>query len=315
MSGELVRTREATVVWGANNIYTVQLVSGEILPHRRIKGKILGSGRDDHNPLAPGDRVSVEEGDDPRILTRSERRNRLARWNRKSRSEQTVAANVDLVIAVTSCSTPPYKQHFVDRVLAIAAMEQIPALCVVNKSDLACGEESVAHRAVISAIGYTVLATVATAGGDDSGITTLRTLLAGRTTVLFGQSGVGKSTLVNAVVPGARERTATVSDATLHGRHTTTRATLIPIAAPDGGALIDTPGVRELDLRHRDPSELAGGFVEFVPFIPDCRYPGCSHLHEPDCAVRAAVDSGTIHPQRYRSYCRLAEESIMGGVV
>lgn len=314
MSVERSGVDEALVVWGANNIYTLRLPDGAQLQHTRIKGKILGAGRDDHNPLAPGDIVTLEPGRPPRILARVDRRNRLSRWNRKTHRVQTIAANVDLVVVVTSCRTPPYKHHFVDRVLALAEMEGATPVCVVNKADLACSDEAAHHQTVLRRLGYEVIATVAADGGSDAGVAELAELLRGRVTVLFGQSGVGKSTLINALIPGAREKTAPVSNATHHGRHTTTRATLIPLGVHPESGVIDTPGVRELDLRHRSPDELAAGFREFVPLIPACRYPGCSHLHEPDCAVRAAVDSGTIDESRYRSYERLAHESIAGGI-
>lgn len=308
---EAFTRREGVVAWGVNNIYTVRIDDGDTLDHVRIKGKVLDDADARHNPIAPGDRVAIESGAAPLISRRLPRRNELARWNRKTHRVQVIAANVDRVVVVASCGNPPYKHHFVDRVIAAAEAAGIEVVCVVNKADLDPGAAATArHRSILAQLGYAAVPTVAIRGTDDPGVRRVSELVERGVTVLFGQSGVGKSSLINALVPEAGLRTAQVSRATRHGRHTTTRAILVESVR---GALIDTPGVRELDLRHLTVDELAAGFREFRPLIPECRYPGCTHLHEPGCAVIERVAAGEISRDRYESYRRLARESTLGG--
>jgi ribosome biogenesis GTPase len=301
-----VKNVEATVVWGANNIFTVIDTAGREYPHCRLKGKVLESEERFHNPLAPGDRVVIgDEGSGEfQIVRRLERRNAVTRWNKKRERLQVIAANVDRMFLITSTQRPAYRPTFVDRVLAMAELEAITTDIVLNKVDLPIDEECRNHLAVLEAIGYRVFRTVAS-NSTDSRISELRRNEEG-TTVLFGQSGVGKSSLINALVPDAGLVIGEVSDRYDRGRHTTTLARQIIVAhATRPIVFIDTPGVREYALEQYSVQEIAAGFREFQRYIPACRMPSCTHIHEPGCAVKDAVASGQISEIRHRSYQRI----------
>ncbi len=292
-------TTNGTVLWGANNIFRLLLDRGDGV-EARIRGKVLRVDEGEHNALAPGDRVAVDiDGDSALITDRLERNNRVVRWNRKRHRIQTVAANVDRVCVVTSFRRPPVRPRFVDRVLVMARLESIPPLIVFNKRDLA-DDASTAYEGVLTDLGIESIACSARTGW---GIDEIRAAITGNTTVLFGQSGVGKSSLVNALFPEAHQEVGSVSIKYDRGRHTTTLARRI-IVEP-GTVLIDTPGVREFDLNMYEPVEIAAGFAEFAPHIPDCAMPSCTHLHEPGCRVRSAVEGGHINESRYDSYARI----------
>ncbi len=303
------RSPIATVLWGANNIYSVRTADGTIHEHLRIKGKILpDTDEGEYNPLAPGDRVALvqEEENNYRILRRLERSNVVRRWNRKRRALQAIAANVDGILVVTSTEHPPYRSGFVDRVLVMAELEEIPAAVVLNKIDRSITAETERHLAILEELGYPVYRTAAT---DRAGIPeSLRSSTVGKVSVLVGRSGVGKSSLVNHLVPEANQATGEISRKYSRGRHTTTlaRQVIAREGSARGAIFIDTPGVREFDLLGFEVTEIAAGYREFLPFIPDCRMSGCTHLHEPGCAVLAARDRGVITPERYRSYEGLA---------
>lgn len=308
-------TLQGTVLWGANNIFSVRAPSGEVYEHIRIKGKVLpGTEGEESNPLAPGDLVMLEEypSSPPRILQRIDRRNIVHRWNRKRRRRQAIAANVDILFVVTSPTEPPYRSGFVDRVLVMAELEGIPAAVVLNKADLEITATVERHLAILCGMGYAVYRTVAHTDNDvirpNPDIERLRDDTAGRVTVLVGRSGVGKSSLINHLVPAADLATAAISRKYRRGRHTTTLARQVVATdiAAAGTIYIDTPGVREFDLVGYSCPQIAAGYRDFLPFLPDCRMPGCTHLHEPDCAVRNAVDTGSITRERYESYATLA---------
>lgn len=320
----------ATVMWGANNIYSVRTPTGTVYEHIRIKGKILaGTDQEESNPLAPGDVVELDTGADagttaattagttagttaPRILRRRDRKNVIQRWNRKRRRRQVIAANVDNLILVAAVAAPVYRTGFVDRVLAMAEIEGIPAALVLNKADLSATEETEEHLVILRNLGYRVFRTIAEAGclpaGGDDGIDALRKATTGSVSALVGRSGSGKTALINRLVPGADLATGAISWKHQRGRHTTTLAR--QVYAEDsrcGGAIyIDTPGVREFDMVGYDVREIAAGYREFVPRLRDCALSGCTHLHEPGCAVREAVACGDISAIRYESYRRLA---------
>ena len=303
-----------TVLWGANNIYDIRAEDGTLHEHVRLKGKVLPGAEDEHNPLAPGDRVTFDRATATvRITGREPRRNAVVRWNRKRQRLQAIAANVDRMYLVTSAGSPAYRAHFIDRVLAMAELEGIPVALIVNKSDLPTPPDAAEHQRILAEVGYPIFRTCALEGVvppayDDAA--RLGAYSEGAVSVLFGQSGVGKSSLINRLAPGAGLAVGEVSRRYNRGRHTTTLARQVVARRSAGGEtiLIDTPGVREYDLFGYNLVEIAGGFREFRPFIPDCRMPGCTHLHEPGCAVRAAVTAGTIHQRRYDSYRRIAED-------
>lgn len=215
----------------------------------------------------------------------------------------TVVANVDQAIIVASTGIPSLKPHLIDRYLVAVHHGDITPVICVNKCDLDADEEIPPVLELYRSLGYTAFAASAVSG---EGIDTLRAQLAGKCSAVAGQSGVGKSSLLNAADPELNLRVGDVNLETLKGRHTTTTAHLIKLAG--GGYVVDTPGVRSFDLSAVPLNEIEAHFVEFVPHIPNCRYPDCTHTHEHDCAVKAALDRGEITAQRYESYVRMLQE-------
>jgi len=271
------------------------------------RGKLARGLRRATNVLVVGDRVEYE-GDGPEgvIVLIRPRRNELSRRSAGSRSVQHVlAANVDRAIIVVAAELPRYRTGFVDRCMAAARHSDIEPVLVVNKMDLAEEEragEVERDAAVYRDAGMRTIPASATRG---TGIDAVRSVLRDVSSVFIGPSGVGKSSLVNAIQPGLSLETAEVSEATQKGRHTTTRSRLLPLDG--GGFVVDTPGVRAFGLVELGPIELALAYPEFERPAARCRFKPCTHTHEPGCAVRAAVQDGDIVPWRYANYCRLVE--------
>jgi ribosome biogenesis GTPase len=254
-------------------------------------------------PLVAGDRVRVVPGGGDRgaVVELLPRRSMLSRPAvRKGRVEHVMAANVDGLAIVTAAAEPAFTPGLVDRMLAVAAWCRLDAMLVVNKIDLAEGAppEIETYRA----LGVPVVLASATRG---DGVEELRRALRGRTTVVAGHSGVGKSSLLNAVQPGLGLAVGEVNVVSGRGTHTTTAAVWAPLA--EGGAVIDTAGVREFGLFGIPPRDLGWLFPDLAAVAPECRYPDCSHLHEPGCAVRGAVEEGRLARFRYESYLRILE--------
>ena len=294
---------EGQVLYGINNIYTVEVDGREL--RCRIKGKVLKLEENVYNPIAAGDFVRLQT--DPHsedvgwIVERNPRNSTLVRWNKKRNAVQVLAANAEILVCVSSTQSPPFRPRFIDRVLVSA--DQMKPLIVVNKSDLEMDAESRQRLRNYRKIGYTVIMTSALTG---RGVAGLRRRIRGKTTVFFGQSGVGKSTLLNRMFPGLDLAVGAVSAKYDRGSHTTSFASLIR-AARDF-RIIDTPGIRELEIAGVEARDLAFYFPEFVPIARHCSYPSCRHVDEPDCAVRQAAERGRIHPDRYESYLRILED-------
>lgn len=263
------------------------------------------------DPVAIGDRVMfTPTGDGGVIEAVLPRRNTLARASAKPLPsahafEQVIAANLDQVVPVFAAAHPEPRWHLLDRTLAAAESHSLSALVVITKLDLVRGTWAendlleVVER--YRAIGYPVLLTSAL---DQQGIDDLREALAGRVSVLIGKSGVGKSSLLNTLEPGLGLRVRAVSEGSGKGRHTTTHLEMFPLAV--GGALVDTPGVREFGLWGLTPEEVAACFIEMRPFLGQCKFGlSCQHDEEPGCAIRQAVMDEQISPYRYKSYLRL----------
>ena len=257
--------------------------------------------------VAPGDRVLVTllgpgEGVIEDILPRS---TTLARMRSEVGSEQIMMANVTLAALVFAVSEPPPNIGLLDRYLALCEHAGVRALICLNKLDLGLSDEAREVIALYEGLGYSVLRVSAATG---EGVEDLRERLLGQIALLTGPSGVGKSSLMNRLIPGAGQRTATISEATGKGRHTTTGARLLPL--PGGGWLADTAGIRELALWATPADELARSFVELRPIADDCEYEDCAHgPNEEGCAIQAALAEGRIAPSRYASFTRLLAEA------
>ena len=252
---------------------------------------------DDRNIVATGDHVWIrmvteEEG----VIERVEPRKGLL--TRKSRNRvHVIAANVEQVVIVVALVEPNLKPHLIDRYLASAEQGELKPIICLNKADLVDPADYQPYVGLYSQLGIPILLTSTKTG---SGIDRLRELLKGKQTVFSGQSGVGKSSLLNAVVPDLDLRVSHVSDHTQKGRHTTTFAELLRL--PFGGWVVDTPGIRQFALWDIIPEEVEGFFPEFRPFVALCGFPDCTHIHEDRCAIKEAVTSGQISEQRYTSY-------------
>ncbi len=233
------------------------------------------------------------------------RRTKLARRAAATKGiwkEDVIAANIDQVLLVFSCAQPDFSPRMLDRYLVLTEFDQIDALIIANKVDLVGIEAARSLMAPYERIGYPIVYSSVT---DGLGIAELRERLAGRISAVTGRSGVGKSSLFNAVQPGLNLETGEVSTALNKGRHTTRVAELIALDLPGGGFLADTPGIRELGLWRFPTEDLAWCFMEFRPFLGGCYFSSCSHIHEPDCAVLAAVAQGQISKERWESYGKL----------
>lgn len=284
---------------------------------RDLRARIRGKFRldsllvDETNPVAVGDHVTVALDDDDvgmitRIHPRENQLSRRAAGRKAAIREHVIVVNIDRAWCVQSTFGPKLNAGFVDRFLVATEAHHIPAGIVINKADLLDESERARDamdfwKELYESIGYPVLLTSAETG---LGVDAFKAELADRISVVSGPSGVGKSSLLNRVEPGLGLKTGVISEKTQKGKHTTTFATLYEAA---GGWVADTPGIREFGIWDMIPQELGGYFVEFRPFIPDCRFPDCTHVHEPDCAVQQAVDDEHISQERYGSYVMMLE--------
>ncbi|MDF1700598.1 MAG: ribosome small subunit-dependent GTPase A [Planctomycetota bacterium] len=264
-----------------------------------VRGRIhLRDRRSQKSPVAVGDRVTVIHTQEDRgaVVSVHPRRSTLSRPSKRhGKVEHVMAANVDQVVIVSALDDPPFNPALVDRMLAVVEFSKLEAVIVVNKMDL--GEV-----AFDEAMGYR---TVFTSAVDGRGLDTLREHLTGKTSVVAGHSGVGKSSLLNAVQSGLGLAVGLVNKVTGRGRHTTTAAVWIPLV--DGGAVIDTAGVREFGLFGIPARDLPWLFRDIAALAPECRYPDCSHTHEPECMVQEALLEGDLAPFRFDSYLKILE--------
>lgn len=274
-----------------------------LTPAGEVRAVLRGKVKRDTPRVVVGDRVRLDlegEGGIMGIAAVEPRATLLARRVPEGRGTRPVVANVDQVLVVTATVDPAPIPQLIDRLLVVAEANELPAAVVLNKTDL---DQGAALGARFSAAGYRVFPTSARTG---AGLDELRQVLAGRESVVTGPSGVGKSSLLNALEPGLGLRTGELSERIRRGKNITVSAIMVPLAA--GGFLVDTPGFSEVGLWGLEPRELARCFPEFRPLVERCRFPDCSHVHEPGCAVREAVAAGTIAGDRHDSYRTLLTE-------
>jgi ribosome biogenesis GTPase len=293
------------VLRARSGFYTVRLDDGTLL-ECRLRGRVKQE-RGNSDLVVIGDRVTVASlaDGDAMIESVEPRRTRFSRRQpgpRGSWKEDMIVANLDQVLIVFACADPMPHLRMVDRFLVVAEHNQVEAVVVANKVDLVGLSAARSLFAGYEGIGYPVHYVSAREG---IGLEELADRLVGRVSVVTGPSGVGKSTLLNAIQPGLRIETGAVSETVHKGRHTTTSAELHPLTAPGGGYVADTPGLRELGLWQVPPEELAWCFPEMREYLGQCAFNDCRHISEPRCAVLAAVAAGRISAARHDSYRRL----------
>lgn len=294
------------VLRATGSLYEVLL--GERTVSCRIRGRLRLKGVRSTNPVVVGDIVRCErdETGETVIADVEPRRNYIIRRaSNLSKESHIIAANLDQALLVATLFSPEPAPEFIDRFLVTCEAYKVPVTILLAKADLArtAPEAMAAFHDTYERAGYRVIDVSATEG---EGVDTVRDLLRGRTTLLSGNSGVGKSTLVAAVERTAEVRTAEISRSHHKGRHTTTFSTMYPLS--EGGYIIDTPGIKGFGLIDIDDAELAHYFPEMMRWLPECRYYNCSHTHEPDCAVIEAVERGDIALSRYESYLKILDE-------
>ena len=283
--------------------YQVQTANGDRFDCR-IKGKFRMKGLTTTNPIAVGDQVDFEIEPDQQtgvIHKLHDRKNYIIRKSiNLSKQAQIIAANLDLALLVVTLASPRTSLGFIDRFLVTAEAYGIPAGIIFNKLDLFSDEglEILAdYRSIYEQIGYQCLEVSAL---KKTGIKEVEAVLKDKTTLFSGHSGVGKSTLINTLLPEQNLRTGEISDWSDSGKHTTTFAEMFEL--PFGGFLIDTPGIRELGVIDIEKQELSHFFPEMRNLLNQCRFHNCRHINEPGCAVLAALEDGDIEPSRYESY-------------
>ena len=293
---------EGIIYRSINNIYSVKSLDG-VYYSARIKGKRLSSLEGEYNPVVVGDRVLIEpvgaDSSNPcsaMLIERLPRRSSFARWNMKKQLNQTVCANMDMVVCVCAVESPPFRPRFIDRV--IACTQGVETLICMNKSDILLTEEEFERFKLYSKLGYEIASVSAKTGEN---VDRLKDLLKGKTVCFIGQSGVGKSSLVNTLL-GVSQRIGDISDKYNRGCHTTNHALMLE---GEDFNIIDTPGFREISPPHDNPLLVQKAFPEFKNY--ECEYESCSHIEEEGCAVKAAVDRGEINADRYLSYVNIIE--------
>lgn len=301
--------------------YTVLADDGTTIDCK-VKGNFRLKGIRSTNPIAVGDRVVIRMADESTafITEIEDRRNYIIRKSSNlSKQSSIIASNVDQAMLIVTVNYPETSTTFIDRFLASAEAYRIPVVLVFNKTDLLSQDEL--HyldmmRTLYDTIGYRSIAVSAVNG---SGMDELRANLSGKITLFSGNSGVGKSTIINRLIPGANLRTAQISDAHNQGTHTTTFSEMLPIPSEDrslapgsAGWIIDSPGIRGFGTFDIEPEELSGYFKEIFRFSKNCRFSDCTHTHEPGCAVLQAVEERYISASRYQSYLSMLEDKEEG---
>lgn len=303
---------EALIIKNTGSWYVARTADGTEIDCK-IKGNFRLKGIRSTNPIAVGDRVniSVNESGTAFITDILPRKNYIIRRaSNLSKESHILASNLDQALLIVTLFHPTTSLTFIDRFLATAEAYRVPAIIVINKIDLLTEPEDIELLDAVSylykSIGYKVVTTSAKTG---DGIDALRSLLRGKTTLISGNSGVGKTTLINDLIPGLDLRTAAISEVHDTGTHTTTFSEMFQLPGDDGGYLIDTPGVRGFGTIEMDEYEASHFFPEIFKIGADCRFNNCTHTHEPHCAVIKALEDGLIAQSRYTSYLSILEDS------
>ena len=286
-----------TVIRRTNNFYYVDIGDSELqLCHIRAN---LFHGNPKTNLVAVGDQVEIDTADSGNagwILKLLPRRTTLSRRQSSDSKEQVLASNADKVLVVASLCSPPFRNVLVDRLFVAGSFGGLENVLILSKADLSTEDEISSIKNLYLSLGYDILVTSIT---ESKGLDSLREIINQHTSILCGHSGVGKSSLIKALYPNCGIRIGEVSGKSGKGRHTTRMAEMHKL--PSGGFIVDTPGIREFQPTVA-PHELDSHFVEFVPYLGKCRYKGCSHRHEPECAIKEAHASENITEKRYKSY-------------
>jgi ribosome biogenesis GTPase len=296
------------VIKNTGSWYTVYTDDGQLIDSK-IKGNFRLKGIRSTNPVAVGDFVEItcnQEGT-AFITAIDDRRNYIIRKSSNlSKQSHIIAANVDQAFLVVTVNYPETSTKFIDRFLASAEAYRVPVVLVFNKCDLLSAEELHYQEMMMQlydTIGYQCVSVSAIEG---TGLDTLHDLMKEKITLLSGHSGVGKSTLINSLLPGVNLRTSEISDAHNTGMHTTTFSEMLKL--PDGGWLIDTPGIKGFGTFDMEREELSSYFREIFHFSKDCRFSNCTHTHEPGCAVLKALENHYIAQSRYESYLSMLDD-------
>lgn len=296
------------VIKNTGSWYTVKTDDGNIV-ESKIKGNFRLKGIRSTNPVAVGDRVEIIRNQEGTAFINAieDRRNYIIRKSQNlSKQSHILAANVDQAFLVVTVNYPQTSTTFIDRFLSSAEAYSVPVTLVFNKTDLLSDEERHFQDMMMTlydTVGYRCIA-ISAANGD--GVDELLPLLHDRITLLSGNSGVGKSTLINRILPGVNLRTAEISDSHNTGMHTTTFSEMLQL--PNGGYLIDTPGIKGFGTFNMEPEEISSYFKEIFRFSKDCRFNNCTHTHEPGCAVLKAVEDHYIAASRYQSYLSMLND-------
>ncbi len=299
---------DGLVIKNTGSWYTVRTIEGAMV-ECKIKGNLRLKGFRCTNPVAVGDHVVLDMKPDGTayIDTILERNNYIIRRaSNLSKEFQILASNLDQTVLVATLVNPVTSTTFIDRFLATAQAYGVPAILVINKIDLLAGEDAHYLQAVThlyKTIGYPVVP-MSTKTGE--GVEELKLLLNDKITLLSGNSGVGKSSIINLLVPGANLRVGEISDVHHTGMHTTTFSEMLDL--PQGGAIIDTPGVKGFGTIDFEKAEVAHYFPEIFKISANCKYGNCTHTHEPGCAVRRAVEEHYISESRYTSYLSILDD-------
>lgn len=303
---------QGTVIKSSGSVYGVRAIDGTIV-ECRVKGNFRLKGIRSTNPVAVGDNVIFDMREDGTayITEILERRNYIVRKaSNLSKQSHILAANLDICFLIVTINHPVTATTFIDRFLAAAEAYRVPMVLVFNKTDLyddADNEELDYLTALYGSIGYQCLHTSATNG---KGIEDLKEMMRGKVSLLAGNSGVGKSSLVNAIAPEIAARVGEISKSHDTGMHTTTYTEMFEFM-PDS-FIVDTPGVKGFGTYDMEVEEISHYFVEFFELSKDCRYGNCTHTHEPGCAVLGALERGEIAPSRYQSYLSILEDKDEG---